>query len=153
MRVRSVRLLRSMRWVNILPVRCLFFRHLPPIVAPVIAGQHADVEECKHASSSGTFDRFGDQSGASTPPVLVLYAYQSQCCRALLPTVAPLLIKLADKRHISMGNRRRRYSLLARVFKVRMTVLYQFSVSRRIVNPAPLKAISVISSFDPALRA
>ena len=25
MRVRSVRLLRSMRWVNILPVRCLFF--------------------------------------------------------------------------------------------------------------------------------
>ncbi|GDM43700.1 hypothetical protein BvCmsKSP081_05369 [Escherichia coli] len=26
--------------------------------------------------------------------------------------VAPLLIKLADKRHISMGNRRRSYSLL-----------------------------------------
>ncbi len=25
MQVRSVRLLRSMRWVNILPVRCLFF--------------------------------------------------------------------------------------------------------------------------------
>ncbi|EIQ73839.1 hypothetical protein SF123566_4317, partial [Shigella flexneri 1235-66] len=37
--------------------------------------------------------------------------------------VAPLLIKLADKRHISMGNRRRSYSLWREFFKVRMTVL------------------------------
>ncbi|AHA63133.1 Hypothetical protein Asd1617_06048 [Shigella dysenteriae 1617] len=42
---------------------------------------------------------------------VVLYAYQSQCCPGFTATKLPLLIKFADKRHISMSNGRRRYSL------------------------------------------
>ena len=66
----------------------------------------------------------------------------------------PLLIKFADKRHISMSNGRRRYSLWREFFKVRMTVLMPiFSVLAVSRTPAPLKAISVISSLMPGLRA
>ncbi|AHA69065.1 Hypothetical protein Asd1617_06238 (plasmid) [Shigella dysenteriae 1617] len=64
------------------------------------------------------------------------------------------LIKFADKRHISMSNGRRRYSLWREFFKVRMTVLMPiFSVLAVSQTPAPLKAISVISSLMPGLRA
>jgi len=45
-RVRSVRLLRSMCWVNILPVRCLSSAP-PAIAAPVVAGDHDDGEGLK----------------------------------------------------------------------------------------------------------
>ncbi|EFP68439.1 hypothetical protein SD1617_5678 [Shigella dysenteriae 1617] len=66
----------------------------------------------------------------------------------------PLLIKFADKRHISMSNGRRRYSLWREFFKVRMTVLMPiFSVLAVSRTPAPLKAISVISSLMPGLQA
>ncbi|AHA68740.1 Hypothetical protein Asd1617_05913 [Shigella dysenteriae 1617] len=56
-----------------------------------------------------------------------------------------MLIKFADKRHISISNGRRRYSLWREFFKVRMTVLMPiFSVLAVSRTPAPLKAISVI---------
>jgi hypothetical protein len=56
----------------------------------------------------------------------------------------PLLIEFTDKRHISMGDGRRRYSLRREFFKVRMTVLMAiFNVLAVSRTPAPLKAISV----------
>jgi len=66
----------------------------------------------------------------------------------------PLLIEFTNKRYISMGNGRRRYSLRCEFFKVRMTelmpILSVLAVSR---TPAPLKAISVICSLTPGFRA
>jgi hypothetical protein len=54
---------------------------------------------------------------------------------------APLIIRFADKRHISMSNGRRRYSLWREFFNVRMTVLMpMFSVLAVSPTPAPLKA-------------
>ncbi|SPZ77309.1 Uncharacterised protein [Shigella dysenteriae] len=44
MRVRSVRLLRSIRLGEYFSGQMLILRHLPAIAAPVVAGDHADVE-------------------------------------------------------------------------------------------------------------
>ncbi|EFP73450.1 hypothetical protein SD1617_0575 [Shigella dysenteriae 1617] len=53
-----------------------------------------------------------------------------------------------------MSNGRRRYSLWREFFKVRITVLMPiFSVLAVSRTPAPLKAISVISSLMLGLRA
>ena len=133
----------------------LILRHLPAIAAPVIAGQHADVEGCKQCqwlparligSGAKSVGQYTACFGVVRVPEPVLPGFTAN--------VAPLHIKLADKRHISMGNRRRSYSLWREFFKVRMTVLLPiFSVLAVSRTPAPLKAISVISSFIPGLRA
>ncbi|WP_424149188.1 hypothetical protein, partial [Shigella sonnei] len=55
--------------------------------------------------------------------VLVLYAYQSQCCCSLAANEAPLLIKFTDKGNISVSDWRRCYPPGRELFNVRMTVL------------------------------
>ena len=43
-RLQSVRLLRAMYRVNILPIRYITFGHLPTIVSPIVAGYYVDIE-------------------------------------------------------------------------------------------------------------
>ncbi|SPZ68642.1 Uncharacterised protein [Shigella dysenteriae] len=102
----------------------------------------------------GRFHRYGDQKCRPVPPCFGVIRVPEPVLPGFTANETPLLIKFADKRHISMSNGRRRYSLWREFFKVRMTVLMPiFSVLAVSRTPAPLKAISVISSLMPGLRA
>lgn len=137
MRVRSVRLLRSIRWVNILPVRCLSFG----TAAPVVAGDHADVEWRKQSQyfPAGSIGPGTKSVGQYTACFGVIRVPEPVLPRFTV-NEAPLLIKFADRRYISMSSGRRRYSLWRAFFKVQLTVLMPiFSVLAVSRTPAPLK--------------
>ncbi|AHA68464.1 hypothetical protein Asd1617_05637 [Shigella dysenteriae 1617] len=75
------------------------------------------------------------------PPVLgVIRVPPEPVLPGFTANETPLLTKFADKRHISMSNGRRRYSLWREFFKVRMTVLMPiFSVLAVSRTPAPFE--------------
>lgn len=98
----------------------------------------------------GKFHLFGDRTYRPEFSLFGVVCIPEPVLPGFTTDKTPLLVEFADKRHVSMSDRRWCYSSWREFFKVRMTVLMPIAVSR---TPAPLKAMLIIRSLTPGLRA
>lgn len=146
MRVLSVRLLCSIRWVNVFSVRCIS----PSIASPVITGDKAYLERRKQAQQPTAWAKgIGNDSfslgikGIPKPMTMVFVA-----------DIGPLLIKITDKCHVIEHHHLGGYLLWGEFFRARMTVLMPMLRTRAESRaPEPLNAISTIYVVRVAMRA
>ena len=157
MRVLSVRLLRSIRWVNIFPVRCISLGTslVSGIASPVITGDKAYLERRKQAQQPTAclivawakgicHDSFSLGIKGIPKPMSMLF----------VADIGPLLIKFTDKRHVIEHHLFGGYLPWGEFFRARMTVLMPILRTRAVSRtPEPLNAISTILSLTPGLRA
>ena len=79
--------------------------YLSSVTSPAIAGYHANIERGKqHQPFTARFIGSRTKSVGHYAPAFVLYAYQSQCCLALLPTKLHCSSS-SHMRHVGMGDR------------------------------------------------
>lgn len=91
----------------------LILQHLPATAASVVAGDHDDVEWCKQCQQLlAGFIGSGTKSVGQYIACFGVIRVSQPVLPGFTANEAPLLIKFADKRHFSMGNRPRRYLTL-----------------------------------------